>query len=260
MHPHRLLRCACINGEYPVTLSASAGSGVGGACSSCRQDKSASCSAPRARSFLSILARRSPASITSGSVETFMGAGAEAFTGAAAGTTSAAGAAACSRCKRNSCSRQRVPSRRTAVSTADRGWCSQLCFGRLVGLLNQSCHFSLSQDPTAAKAIPKLQNTPSCKWPPQTRQPAPGSPAYLGNRPATRPTGGSQNLLKDCQRRSAMIQRLPGRLEWRRPLKQHGTRTIFKARRESELATPPEPARGLPSRLPTRPRPFARKS
>ena len=37
LHPHRLERCACINGEY--SLSASAGSGVWGACSSCRQDK-----------------------------------------------------------------------------------------------------------------------------------------------------------------------------------------------------------------------------
>ena len=182
MHPHRLLRCACINGEYPVTLSASAGSGVGGACSSCRQDKSASCSAPRARSFLSILARRSPASITSGSVETFMGAGAEAFTGAAAGTTSAAGAAACSRCKRNSCSRQRVPSRRTAVSTADRGWCSQLCCGRQMGLLRQNCHSSLSKDPTPQSV--RVQTAP--QWP-MTIQISPVRPASTkGAVPETR--------------------------------------------------------------------------
>ena len=55
LHPHRLERCACINGEY--SLSASAGSGVADA-SSCRQDKCRfkTCSTSIATSFLSILA------------------------------------------------------------------------------------------------------------------------------------------------------------------------------------------------------------
>ena len=55
LHPHRLEKCACINGEY--SLSASASSGVADA-SSCRQDKCRfkTCSTSIATSFLSILA------------------------------------------------------------------------------------------------------------------------------------------------------------------------------------------------------------
>ena len=140
LHPHRLERCACIDGEY--SLSASAGSGVGGACSICRQDNGTSRRAVlQAQHFSGAYwaLQRSPASITSGSAET--------FAGAAAGTTATGGAAACSRCRCNSRSGQHVPSRRTAMSSADLGWCPQLCFGcfgGLVDLPSQDCHFSSS--------------------------------------------------------------------------------------------------------------------